>query len=682
MPRARSTFPRRLKTKREAAARHLLVGFCLLAILANSAPTASAQEKGDGGVVRLSGDIALTDPLIVEDPNEPFALLANIDAFITGDFERTLESGEQVLGPITGSLDDASYTLQLPAQPTGASVDATPGDDEDSAVSVFAVDVAWNLIGDTFLEDREFPSVQPYLSTLSFDPETYNINGGRLIVWADKPATFPSGLGEDGLLFSSDDPVDRVESGWTVVDLGEAGGQARRGQEDQGFDFLRELEVEADIIAGDTGHTDYADLSFTDAFDELAEDLAEQYVFFGFKDFELDPIVEEYRPLIEAAEEDDDAEAFQLAIKRFSLEFGDGHVGATTPDVLIEEAYGGDYGLRLGETDDGEVIVADILGGGAAEEAGIEVGATITEWGGEPVDDAIDAQPLLNGESAAFGARLQRIRLLPRTTVGTEVEVTFVNPKGDEETAELTAQQGEPIGRPYLSPGSTVAEQPVSSRLLPSGVGYIRVSSFSADNNLAVDAWELAISQLIEADARALIVDVRGNGGGRIVVANYFAGTFIDEELVLGEYAYPNGNGELVGVGSDVVTPSPVQWDRPVAVLVDDGCASACEYFSAAVAAADEANLVVGSTPSAGVYAGIAPWTLPADTYFQASVVAFTVDDEVFLEGEGVQPTLDVPVTEESILSPDDEVLSSADEALLEVVEETEGEATPETDET
>jgi C-terminal processing protease CtpA/Prc len=188
------------------------------------------------------------------------------------------------------------------------------------------------------------------------------------------------------------------------------------------------------------------------------------------------------------------------------------------------------------------------------------------------------------------------------------------------------------------------------------------------DVALMFDSWEWAMEKMIELDVPALIVDVRGNGGGWGSMATYFAGSFTPKRFVLAEDFLADRDGEFQPAGRTVVYPAPIQWTKPVAVLIDSNCASACEIFSASMAHNPEVE-IVGHTPTAGVEAGVQPWTLPDEIYFQASIVLMLDDDgEVFLEGAGVPPTIDVPVTTESLLSPEDEVLLAADEAMLEQV--------------
>ncbi|HVO44021.1 MAG TPA: hypothetical protein VMT34_15440, partial [Aggregatilineales bacterium] len=79
----------------------------------------------------------------------------------------------------------------------------------------------------------------------------------------------------------------------------------------------------------------------------------------------------------------------------------------------------------------------------------------------------------------------------------------------------------------------------------------------------------------------------------------------------------------------------------------------------------DPAHLMVGEYPTAGIEAGVEPWTLPDNVYFQAPVLRLvTPDDRIFLEGVGVPPNVKVPITVQSLLDDTDHVLPAAEKAL------------------
>ena len=95
-----------------------------------------------------------------------------------------------------------------------------------------------------------------------------------------------------------------------------------------------------------------------------------------------------------------------------------------------------------------------------------------------------------------------------------------------------------------------------------------------------------------------------------------------------------------------MIPVAEIHWDGNVAVLVDRNCASSCEQFAATMDdIQSDAIMIVGNTPSAGVYAAITSWALPKDITFQAPYVRYEMDGKIFLESQGVEPDVLVPVT-------------------------------------
>jgi carboxyl-terminal processing protease len=63
---------------------------------------------------------------------------------------------------------------------------------------------------------------------------------------------------------------------------------------------------------------------------------------------------------------------------------------------------------------------------------------------------------------------------------------------------------------------------PISSERLPSGIGLIRIATFSGREEQALaDAFDAALDDLL--DAPGLIIDLRGNGGGDQRLADQMA---------------------------------------------------------------------------------------------------------------------------------------------------------------
>ncbi len=105
-------------------------------------------------------------------------------------------------------------------------------------------------------------------------------------------------------------------------------------------------------------------------------------------------------------------------------------------------------------------------------------------------------------------------------------------------------------------------------------VGVISIPSFY--NNLHVDVLK-EINALKSEEVKAVIVDLRGNGGGSLSEATLVSGLFIEQGPVV-QIRYEGGR---MSVNQD--TDGKVAYQGPLTVLVDHYSASASEIFAAAM---------------------------------------------------------------------------------------------------
>lgn len=105
-------------------------------------------------------------------------------------------------------------------------------------------------------------------------------------------------------------------------------------------------------------------------------------------------------------------------------------------------------------------------------------------------------------------------------------------------------------------------------------VGVIEIPGFY--NNLTADVVKL-IEDLKAQDVEAIVVDLRGNGGGSLSESIYLTGLFIEE----GPVVQVRDSSGRVEVNRD--SDGRVYYDGPLTVLVDRFSASASEIFAAAI---------------------------------------------------------------------------------------------------
>jgi C-terminal processing protease CtpA/Prc len=631
----------------------------------------------EGGPVLITGDLSYTNPLFTGGVTQPLVILEDQTGFVDRNEYYIIPQESQVLGQITSDFFTSpfSYSLSLPQVPNGTLRDVDNDSEEDAGVMVYAVAFWTNKFGDPLLEERDLYGggwSTAYASTrTSDDVDTrMEIVGGKFVIYAPEDGQgFPSGFGEDGLLFTADDPIVTVPMGYTVVDM-----------DSDPFVFDRSANQVIDLIEPEgAAVNDFSELGYSEAFDAMVELFRKEYAFTEFYDLDWDALHETYRPQFVEAEDANDPYLYGLAMRDFLWEIPDGHVGMPL-DLIVEdflEETDGGLGISITELTDGRFIVDFLLPGSPADEAGIQLGAEILEWDGRTLDEAMDDEFIWAHQalSTAHTYRLQQLRYVTRFALGVDVDVTFQNPESDEPQSVTMTTVGE---RASFSNSSFFAdvdglELPVEFEILPSGFGYVAIYSFSDDEMLTVQLWERMIRTFIEAQVPGVIIDMRYNGGGSGFLADQMAAYFFDEEHVLGYAATYNEQIDDFyfdprSVDEYILPQEELRYDGEVAVIVEPSCFSACEFFSYDMTIADRAA-IVGHFPTGGLGGGVNDFYMP-----EGMTIRFTVsravdpDYNIHIEGQGVAPTVEVPVTMESVFSEGDYLVSAAEAYLLDAI--------------
>jgi C-terminal processing protease CtpA/Prc len=634
-------------------------------------PTAAAvMENPTGGPVRITGTMKYTNEFVTETYYvEHAVMLTDMTGFVLRDQEWVIPVESQVLGYL--KLDEAgnsgTYTLELPIAPQGTFDDVDQSGTYNNGVQIFAVGYEPNLTGSPFAvgDDREmgWPS---YLASVKTDSENQDeVIGGKLLIWsADGAEQFPSGFGDDGLLFTSDDPVVQVSAGYTMVNLDKTP-----------FEFSRDQELVMDLYEPqDIAIKDYSADTYTEAFNKMLEVIRKEYAFNGVpgKDPNYDQMVADYYPRIEEAEKNMDADAYFSALLDFVLAFKDGHVSVDGGDrgmgIIYEHIYYG-YGLAVRELDNKDVIVTYVTPGAAAANAGVSVGDQIISINEVPVTQAIDTVVSVIGPySTDFGERWDKVRFLFRANkIGDEINLVYQSASGSEEKATLVATDETDsffANSPYKFYNPVAL--PVEFELLDSGIGYIRMNSNYDDLNLALRLFERALKAFEANEVTGVIIDLRENSGGTDLGV---AGFFTDQEIPMGQleyYSEKTGKFEPEGIpGKIYPNQNQYRFDKLV-TLVNLTCYSACELEAYGLSQVPGMQ-VIGSFPTAGVEAETArgEFKMPAEITLHFPTGRFTLEDgTILIEGKGVQPTIKVPVDRTTVFE-DDAVLRVAEEYIL-----------------
>jgi C-terminal processing protease CtpA/Prc len=614
--------------------------------------------------VLVTGDIPYTSPFFLNSVSEPFVMLEDEAGFVKRDREFRFALQSQTIGPvILDSEKKLTYSLALPEVPQATQMDVDNNGTTDAGVQIFQVAYWSNTWGGPFLEERDGKAWSTAYSSAVTDPEKHDeIVGGILLVWApDGKQGFPTGFGADGKLFTADDPTATIPAGYNLVDLSK-----------EPFRVYKEANPKITLNEGAGAVKDYSSMNYSEAFDALFKKASVEYPFTKEKGINWDALYQQSKPNFDKATS---AADFYSALREFINQIPDGHVNVTLDRDIFFANYGGGYGLVLMLLSDNSIVVSDVLKDKPGDQAGIQLGATITSWNGMPVMEAVKkVVPGFGPYSADHTRLLGQVAFLARVAPDTKVDVTFKNPNSPEKTVTMQAvTEYDSLFKTIPSFNQDALELPISGKVLPSGLGYIRITTFSDDYSLMAKIWDRYMKNLVDNEVPGLIIDLRTNSGGSLGLAIDFAGYFFDKELTLYDgYYYNQISGQFEATGFPTkITPAPLYFKGPIAVLVSPDCVSACEGFAFALQQNQRAT-VVGNYPTAGAFGevGLGQYKLPDNFSMQFPTGRpVAPDGSIIIEGKGVVPDVTVPVTLDSVLGQGDTLLDAAIQALQKLIQ-------------
>jgi carboxyl-terminal processing protease len=149
-----------------------------------------------------------------------------------------------------------------------------------------------------------------------------------------------------------------------------------------------------------------------------------------------------------------------------------------------------------------------------------------------------------------------------------------------------------------------------SMRIRPDGVALLRIPDFIAHGQVGRRVHEL-VQQAQQQNARAMILELRGNRGGLLREMLHAAAAFIEEPFVAltdrhqterTEFRIRDGRFVVTRSGQteSVQLPSVARWRGPLVVLIDANTASGGEYLASAIQKAGLAPLVGVATMGIG----------------------------------------------------------------------------------
>ena len=389
------------------------------------------------------------------------------------------------------------------------------------------------------------------------------------------------------------------------------------------------------------------------AFDEVWTTIRDTHWDPNLGGLDWEALRDQYRPRVESAEYMSEA---RRAIGDLIAELKQTHFSVIPAELLDDEETAEGAGQRDGGTGidvrvvDEQALVVSVDEGSPAEKLGIKPGWIIVR-----VDDRLVGPRLAKiRDSLADDSTIGDMRMARAVTsrlyglVGETVEVEFLDAedRGHTHNIKLTPRRGKKVQLGLLPPFYLSFE----SRRIGAGIGYIAFDGFM-DPLRIMGGYNEAITDFMDADG--LIIDLRGNPGGIGAMAMGMAGWLIAQESqYLG--TMKTRTTEL----KFVVNPRATTFRGPVVVLVDGLTGSTAEIFSGGLKDLGRATIVGSRTAGAALPAQLKK--LPNGDGLLYAVANYVSEGGGVLEGKGVIPHIEAPLTREALLAGRDPALEEA----------------------
>lgn len=257
----------------------------------------------------------------------------------------------------------------------------------------------------------------------------------------------------------------------------------------------------------------------------------------------------------------------------------------------------GAYVMMNAETE--TPYISGVIAGTPAEEAGLQINDIIY---------AVDG-------TSTFQLTLEETTALIKGEEGTQVTLTLIR--------NGVAFDQDVVRRKVNNPT-------VSSKMLDEEIGYLAISEFK---DTTVDQFTEAYAVLKGSDARALILDLRGNPGGLLDAAVSICQQILPEGLVV--YT-EDKNGARVEYTCDGTR----KIEMPMVVLVNGGSASASEVVTGAIKDYGVGTVMGTTTYGKGIVQKIIQ--LSDGSGIKLTTSAYFTPKGNNIHGTGIEPDVEV----------------------------------------
>lgn len=192
-------------------------------------------------------------------------------------------------------------------------------------------------------------------------------------------------------------------------------------------------------------------------------------------------------------------------------------------------------------------------------------------------------------------------------------------------------------------------QEGVQMRILPGHLGYIRLDEFSAESASKLSRGLIQLHMKSNGHLNGLILDLRGNPGGRVDLAKKIAEIFIEEGTIFSTKTrkerqitnevvtiMPPMEHEFADQPAELVAAVKDYYKIPMVVLVDGSSASSSEILTGALK--DNGRATIMGTTTWGKGVGMIISNIPPGGRLSITSLDYLTPSGYNLSGKGIEP--------------------------------------------
>jgi carboxyl-terminal processing protease len=306
---------------------------------------------------------------------------------------------------------------------------------------------------------------------------------------------------------------------------------------------------------------------------------------------------------------------------------------------------------------DQQFLVTKVVPGSPADRAGIKAGWILDSIRDRQMSTLIEVTSEIDGVMRPETQAGLIVHSRLGGNAGDTINMTFSDDLLETREISLTLDPS-----PGVMGGiGELPEMPieVETDTLTNGIGYFRLSMFMSPGTV-LPTYQQFIKD--HKDAPGIVIDMRGNFGGIILMAPGMINWLIDEKGLMGTMKMRDPVRGAFEIPL-MLNPRKNHYTGKVAVLIDELSISNAEILSAGLKDIGRARIF--GTRTAGLALPSTVERLPNGDGFQYAFADYTTSGGYSLEAHGTVPDVDIRYTQEALLNGHDEVLDAATEWII-----------------